>query len=246
MEKGKTDWKRMKFRENKVWLNTDNNGRPIVKNGKVLIKYQLEQDYEYWVNTNNVKPIGSWDDNKKVSNKKTTNKKSKKKTLEIEKEPMAEPDVICIYTDGASSGNPGHSGIGILFLYEKHEKEISKYIGVATNNIAELEAIRVALLELKRTDIPVKIFTDSSYAYGVITLGWKANKNTELVKALKKIILTFSNLKFYKVKGHAGIKGNERADYLATSAITKTKKVFENQEIEAKKFENEVKSWPIG
>ncbi|MBU4419881.1 MAG: ribonuclease HI, partial [Proteobacteria bacterium] len=135
----------------------------------------------------------------------------------------AEQDMICIYTDGASSGNPGPSGIGILLLYGDHEKEISKYIGPATNNIAELEAIRLALLELKRTDLPVKIFTDSSYAHGVLALGWEAKKNTELVKSIKKIISKFRELKFHKVKGHAGIDGNERANYLATSAVTKTK-----------------------
>lgn len=211
----------MKFKKNKVWLNTDTNGKPIVKNGKVLIKYQLKQDYEYWVNQNNVKPIDFQDNNKKVLNKKSSNKTSNKKMLQLEKEPLKEHDVICIYTDGASSGNPGPSGIGVLLLYGDHEKEISKYIGIATNNIAELEAIRVALLELKRTDLPIKIFTDSSYAYGIITLGWKANKNTELIKTIKKLIVKFRNLKFYKVKAHAGINGNEKADYLATSAVTK-------------------------
>ncbi len=223
MEKEKTAWKRMKFRKNKVWLNTDKNGKPVVKNGKVLIKYQLEQDYEYWVNKNNVKPIDLLEDNKKVSNKKDLRKTSKKKELQLEKELPAEQDMICIYTDGASSGNPGPSGIGILLLYGGHEREISKYIGPATNNIAELEAIRLALLELKRTDLPVKIFTDSSYAYGVLALGWKAKKNTELVKSIKKIISKFRKLKFHKVKGHAGIDGNERANDLATSAVTKTK-----------------------
>jgi len=230
LEKEKTGWKRMKFRKNKVWLNTDKNGKPIVKNGKVLIKYQLEQDYEYWVNKDNVKPIDPREDNKKVSNKKnpsktstkTSTKTSKKKALRLEKQLPVEQDMICIYTDGASSGNPGPSGIGILLLYGSHEKEISKHIGVATNNIAELEAIRVALLELKRTDLPVTIFTDSSYAYGVLTLGWKAKKNTELIRSIKKIISKFRRLKFHKVKGHAGIDGNERADYLATSAVTKT------------------------
>ncbi|MDL1967956.1 MAG: reverse transcriptase-like protein [Deltaproteobacteria bacterium] len=221
MEKEKTGWQRMKFRKNKVWLNTDNKGQPIVKNGKVLIKYQLEQDYEYWVNKDNVKPIDPWEYNKKISNKKILGKTSKKKALKLERQLSVEQDMICIYTDGASSGNPGPSGIGILLLYGGHEKEISKHIGVATNNIAELEAIRVALLELKRTDLPVKIFTDSSYAYGVLTLGWEAKKNTELIKSIKKIISKFRNLKFYKVKAHADINGNERADYLATSAVTK-------------------------
>jgi len=217
LEKEETDWKRMRFRKNKVWLNIDNNGMPIVKNGKVLIKYQLEQDYEYWVKENSVNPIDLREDNKKVSNKKSQSKTSKKKALKLEKEPPEEQDdMIQIYTDGASSGNPGPAGIGILLRYGSREKEISKYIGIATNNIAELEAIRVALLELKRTDLPVKIFTDSTYAYGVLTLGWKVKKNVELVKSIKSIISKFSRLKFYKVKGHAGIDGNEKADYLAT------------------------------
>ena len=220
LEKEKTGWKRMKFRKNKVWLNIDKNGKPIVKNGKVLIKYQLEQDYEYWVHENGVQPIEDSDVNKKASDRKPDKYESDEK-LETQFEEKA--DEIVIYTDGASSGNPGPSGVGILLRFGSNEKEISRYIGLATNNIAELEAIRVALSELKRTDLPVKIFTDSSYAYGVLTLGWKTKKNTELVKSIKKIISKFRKLKFYKVKGHADIDGNERADYLATSAVTKTK-----------------------
>ncbi|MEA3417444.1 MAG: RNase H family protein, partial [Thermodesulfobacteriota bacterium] len=53
-------------------------------------------------------------------------------------------NTISIYTDGASSGNPGPSGIGILLRFKDHEKEISRNIGTATNNIAELEAIKTA------------------------------------------------------------------------------------------------------
>jgi len=64
----------------------------------------------------------------------------------------------------------------------------------------------------------VRIFTDSSYAYGVLTLGWKAKKNTEMVRSIRKTIAKFKDLKIIKVKGHAGIEGNERADLLATSA----------------------------
>jgi ribonuclease HI len=128
-------------------------------------------------------------------------------------------ETICIFADGASSGNPGPSGIGVVLRYADHKREISKYIGVATNNIAELKAIKTGLLALKNTDLPVRIFTDSNYAYGVLTLDWKAKANTELVQSIKKTILKFKNLKFIKVKGHAGNEGNERADFLATSAI---------------------------
>ena len=57
MTDDKINWKRMQFKKNKVWVATDRNQRPVVKDGRVLIKYQLGQDYEYWVNQQNIKPI---------------------------------------------------------------------------------------------------------------------------------------------------------------------------------------------
>lgn len=212
----------MRFKNNKVWLATDPAGAPVAKNGKVLIKYQLEQDYEYWVHQNSVKPIDSSQSETKDRAVKKTGQTPSKSHLKQEMESIDEAlfdGAVCIYTDGASSGNPGPSGIGVVLHYGRHHKEISRHIGIATNNIAELEAIRTAVTELKNTNLPVRIFTDSSYAFGVLTLGWKAKKNTDLVNAVKKTISKFKDLKIIKVKGHAGIEGNERADFLATSAI---------------------------
>ena len=225
MGKSETDWKRMRFKGNKVWLAIDQNKKPVVTNGKVLIKYQLDQDYEYWVHENSVQPLDSSHSNEKTFKKKNTKAKPKKKrtvkTIE-ESELIGETasrDTICIYTDGASSGNPGPAGIGAVLKFGKHEREVSQYIGIATNNIAELKAIRTALLELKTTEHPVRLFTDSSYALGVLVLGWKARKNVDLVKSTQAIIKKFKDLKIIKIKGHAGHKENERADFLATSAI---------------------------
>jgi ribonuclease HI len=215
VNKKEIGWKRMQFKKNKVWAATDGSKKLIIKNGKVLIKYQLKQDYEYWVHERNVGPIDSGQSKKSV--KKNPAQKIKAKTKPF-KEPIPD-DTVCIFTDGASSGNPGPSGVGVLMKYGEREKEISKYIGIATNNIAELEAIKTGLSELKKTDMPVRIFTDSSYAYGLLALGWKARKNQALVKALRATTSKFKNLKFIKVKGHAGHAENERADFLATSAI---------------------------
>ncbi|MCF6246239.1 MAG: ribonuclease HI, partial [Desulfobacula sp.] len=131
---------------------------------------------------------------------------------------------IKIYTDGASSGNPGPAGIGALLMYKKSRKEISQYIGKTTNNIAELTAIKVALQKLKRNDLPIRLFSDSSYAIGLLTKGWKPKTNQELIYEIKQLTAQFSDLKFIKVKGHSGIKENEVADYLATSAIKKDPK----------------------
>lgn len=214
----------MRFKENKVWLATDQSGKPVVKNGKVLIKYQLDQDYEYWVHQNKVTSLESFQPETKVPSKKKSAKKPPKTKSAQETETFdatAYDGAVRIYTDGASRGNPGPSGIGVVLQYGEHQKEISRNIGIATNNIAELEAIRAGLLELKNTDLPVRVFTDSSYAYGVLTLGWKAKKNTEMVRSIRKTIAKFKDLKIIKVKGHVGIEGNERADLLATSAANK-------------------------
>ncbi|MDI6688015.1 MAG: hypothetical protein QME06_07335 [Desulfobacterales bacterium] len=208
MEKEQTDWKRMLFKGNKVWLAINQNGKPILKNGKVLIKYQLEQDYEYWVHENGIMPVDS------LLDPPDSHYEALRSGIKTGCD-----NTIFIYTDGASSGNPGPSGIGILMRFKDHEKKISRNIGIATNNIAELKAIKTALLELKHYDYPVRLFTDSSYAHGVLTLGWKAVKNRELINSIKKLISKFSDLKLIKIKGHDGFDGNERADFLATSAI---------------------------
>jgi ribonuclease HI len=221
------NWKRMVFKKNKVWVATDRDQNPILKNGKVRIKYQLDQDYEYWVHFKNINPIDSLQRKKKTEKKEKSTQKSLKKKgkktqshiQSLTKTPC--DDVITIYTDGASAGNPGPSGIGVVLRFGKHEKEISRYIGIATNNMAELEAIRSGLTAVKDSNLPVRIFTDSSYAYGVLTQGWKAKKNRDIIDSIKKILPKFHDLKFIKVKGHGGIEGNEKADFLATSAIKK-------------------------
>ena len=128
---------------------------------------------------------------------------------------------IIIFTDGACSGNPGPAGLGVFMLYKENEKSISQYIGEATNNIAELKAIQVGLLEIKNKSLPVRVFTDSSYANGVLTMGWKAKKNQELISSIKKTMAAFPDLKLIKVKGLVGVWENEKADELATSAIKK-------------------------
>ena len=136
------DWKRMWFKQNKVWVATDAQGTPVFNDGKVLIKYQIKQDYEYWVNKKNVRNLDSppikplHPKKSKSQNKKSSEgKKGADRTAWDETEYK---DKICLFTDGASSGNPGPSGIGVLLRYGEHEKEISEYIGNATNNIAEL------------------------------------------------------------------------------------------------------------
>jgi ribonuclease HI len=211
VETDNPEWKRMRFKKNKVWLSVDSAGNPVEQNGKVLIKYQLDQPHEYWVRKSNIKPL----DTKPVKPQRSEKDTAARKPGGREE--------ICIFSDGASSGNPGPSGIGVVLRFGEHEKEISEYIGMATNNIAELKAIQAGLQALKNTDLPVRIFTDSNYAHGVLALGWKVRANREMVESIKKTMAKFKNLKIVKVKGHSGDEGNERADFLATSAIKHSK-----------------------
>ena len=208
-------------------MAVDKQGEPKIKDGKVLIKYQLKQDYEYWVNKNNVRPLDSPPPKTgNQANNKTRKKKSAENKAAAESaawDDAAYRNKICVFTDGASSGNPGPSGIGVLLRFGENEKEISKFIGEATNNIAELKAIQAGLSALKNTDIPVRLFTDSGYAYGLLVLKWKPRKNQQIVESIRKMMIKFKDLKIIKVQGHAGHPGNERADFLATSAIKKAK-----------------------
>ena len=218
-----SEWKRMRFKKNKVWLATEADGSPLEKDGKVLIKYQLEQDYEYWVKKTGIMPLDSAPQKSELKKAEKTEVKPSRKARDHQSEDSlvddSDPNIIRIFTDGASSGNPGPSGIGVVMRCGSHEKEIAKYIGTATNNIAELKAIETGLLAVKNTDYPVRVYTDSNYAYGVLTQGWKSRKNIEIVEFIKKRMKKFKDLTFFKVKGHAGNKDNERADFLASSAI---------------------------
>jgi ribonuclease HI len=215
-------WKRMMFKGNKVWVLTGDDEKPVVKDNKVLIKYQLNQDHEYWARREAVEPI----DPKRLR-KKSSRRGSKQTASPPKEQPAGEeqnpPEGIVAYTDGASSGNPGPAGIGVVLRFGTHEKEISRYIGIATNNVAELMAIKAALEAVRSPEIPIRLYTDSRYCLGLLSLGWKAKQNEQLVAAIRKLMKRFKDVKILKVEGHAGIPDNERADRLAREAVTKEK-----------------------
>lgn len=138
---------------------------------------------------------------------------------------------VTIYTDGGSSGNPGPGGYGIVQVYGKERKEMSGGFLRTTNNRMELMGVIVALRNLEHKNIPVSIFTDSSYVVNGITKGWanswrknnwiKSDKKPavnpdlwgELLDLIEPLKITFN-----WVKGHAGNPLNERCDELAVAA----------------------------
>jgi ribonuclease HI len=131
-------------------------------------------------------------------------------------------NAIEIWTDGACSGNPGPMGIGVVVIDGAQRREAGEYLGVGTNNIAELTAIERGV-EIATTDPQetrrLRIYTDSSYAIGVLSKGWKAKANQELIARIKRRLAALPRVEFVKVAGHAGVPENERCDELATGAV---------------------------
>ena len=124
-----------------------------------------------------------------------------------------------IFTDGASRGNPGHSGIGIA-IYKDSEifDEISLYLGTKTNNEAEYTAVIRALEYMKYRNIKyAKIFCDSQLLVRQIKGEYKVKAPTliPLHKHAKKLIHELENVKFQWIKREE----NSHADSLANKAI---------------------------
>ena len=135
---------------------------------------------------------------------------------------------VCIYTDGACSGNPGPGGWAAILTYGENERELSGGESATTNNRMELMAVISALTALKES-CEVELWTDSQYIEKAINEGWLAGwkrrgwkrkggelKNIELWQELDRL-LGLHRVNFYWLKGHDGHEYNERCDALAVA-----------------------------
>jgi len=216
MTEEKTFWKPGLFKGKSVFLQSDEGGNLKVEGGLVPMRYQLGGKV-YSASERNVTPeegpIQVSDQGTPAPKKETT--KGKKGNTP----PPPRQGAVVAFTDGACSGNPGPAGYGVLIHDGNQGVEISGFLGDGTNNIAELEAIGAALGWLTTQDRAVDLYTDSSYAIGVLTKGWKAKANQDIIRRIRQQVAGQRNLQFHWVKGHAGLPGNEKADELARLAI---------------------------
>ena len=124
-----------------------------------------------------------------------------------------------VYADGACSGNPGPAGLGIVLVGPDGKvAEGFEYLGIATNNVAELTGILRAAEIVPEGDVAI-VHTDSQYTIGVLTKGWKAKANQELIASIKTALARHQGWRLVYVPGHAGVPLNERADELAREAV---------------------------
>lgn len=222
-------WIEMSLRGAKVLARCDDRGRPIADGGRVEIRYKPTDGRAYRATVSNLGEIAGAsilpDDHCAPAEPVATSKKSagSAKAKPKAKAPATAPHhpdgAIIVYADGACSGNPGPAGLGVVIVEGDTRRELSEFLGRGTNNIAELTAIQRAAEALAGREEHVRIFTDSSYSIGVLTKGWKAKANPELVAGVKRALAQLPDVELQYVPGHAGVALNEAADQLARAAV---------------------------
>lgn len=127
---------------------------------------------------------------------------------------------IEIYIDGGARGNPGPAGIGIVILdgRGKKIKDISKYIGEATNNIAEYNALLYGLEEalILRAD-EIKINLDSELVAKQLSGDYRV-KDADIRPLFERALYMLKSFKHFEIK-HIGRERNKEADKLVNKAI---------------------------
>jgi ribonuclease HI len=213
----------MRFKEQQVWVRADAAGKPIIDStGRAEMKYRESDAKSYRPSLGNLLP----DDGAGGPTVLEDAPAPAKRPSAAHRPAAATGPATEIWTDGACSGNPGPMGIGVVILDGRARKEIGEYLGIGTNNIAELVAVERGLevadkLGIAGKDRQIRVYTDSSYSIGVLSKGWKAKANQELIARLRKRLAAHPTVEFVKVSGHAGVPENERCDALARAAISR-------------------------
>ncbi|MFI5309390.1 MAG: ribonuclease HI, partial [Polyangiales bacterium] len=211
-------WRKARFKQSEVLARCDEHGQLVVQDGRVEIRYRPSDARAYRAGERNLSLVAGSpvlpDDACAAVEPAAAPSSTRSGGSDAPLVPA--PDgAIVVYADGACSGNPGPAGVGIVLLDHGGRRELSHFLGEGTNNIAELQAIELALDEIADHDRPVRIYTDSQYAIGVLSKGWKAKANVELVKRVRGRLAARKDVQFHYVRGHSGVPLNERADALA-------------------------------
>ena len=121
--------------------------------------------------------------------------------------------MIEIYTDGAYSSSRNQGGWAFVVV-QNNEIIYKEYDGLinTTNNRMEIMGMLKALEWVKQNSVPlpIKIYADSMYVIGTLTLNWKMKKNIDLWEKL--LPLVNKDIQYLHVKGHDGNKFNEECD----------------------------------
>ncbi|MBI4436838.1 MAG: ribonuclease HI family protein [Candidatus Omnitrophica bacterium] len=131
-----------------------------------------------------------------------------------------EDEFVSLFIDGASRGNPGPAGIGVVFRNGTNHtlKEFGKFIGETTNNVAEYTALIYGLQEALIQKVKrVTVYTDSELLARQIQGKYKVKEPhlKVLRDQVRYLIQGFNRFGIH----HLPRRENRQADKLANQAI---------------------------
>jgi ribonuclease HI len=125
-----------------------------------------------------------------------------------------------VYVDGASRGNPGQAGAGVVIKDVKGNviKMVKRRLGVTTNNIAEYRALIMGLREAKRLGLSrIKVFADSELVVKQVKGDYRV-KNEGLRPLYSEAMHLVEGLDGFEIR-HITRDKNAEADRLANLAM---------------------------
>ena len=219
----------MTFKGQSVWVRTGDDGRPVLDaDGRAEMKYRESDTRTYRPSPHNLEAAGAAAPPAASPHRRGEAQARRPAERRGHVEARGTHDgIVYVWTDGACSGNPGPMGIGVVVVAGEKRREHGEYLGKGTNNIAELVAIQrgleIADELISGRERPIRVYSDSSYAIGLLAQGWKPKANQALVADLRELVRGYRNLRMVKVEGHSGVPENERCDLLARQAIARNR-----------------------
>ncbi len=122
--------------------------------------------------------------------------------------------------DGAARGNPGEAGCGAIIYDESGEvvEELCHYLGHATNNVAEYQALLIGLEGVLRLGVKrLQIRSDSELLVRQLN-GIYRVKDDRLKELYKRASVLLRQLDAYRIS-HVPREHKRVADRLANQAI---------------------------
>ena len=140
-------------------------------------------------------------------------------------------DLITIYCDGGSRGNPGPAAIGVVIEIKGQAKEYGKYIGETTNNEAEYQAVIFGLKKLKHLiggekaeKAKVEIRMDSELVVNQLNGKYKIKEKSLIPFFIEiwNLKINFGEIKFI----HIPREENKRADRVVNRELDSRNSLF--------------------
>jgi len=135
--------------------------------------------------------------------------------------------ILHAFTDGASRGNPGDSGLGVIVKNEQGDVVLSLngYIGTATNNVAEYTALVTLLKRMARAGCTrLVVHSDSELLVRQMNGTYRV-KDPTLRKHYRQAKKLIEALPFQVEVRHIPREKNRDADRLANMGIDSRKRL---------------------